>query len=119
MYIKKASASIYGYDDTANFIAIKDISRNIHKAVHCAKTKLKKASLEEPDYTAALAIEFPKLMNASGKYPTIKFGGCFIHQSPRVKFMGRQNQESCELGDLLVLVRKQTMDGERYNAALL
>ncbi|MBR4838643.1 MAG: hypothetical protein IK004_09515 [Bacteroidales bacterium] len=119
MYLSKSRVSNYGCDDFVNnVIAIKDINRNIHKAVNTVRSKVKK-DLQEPDYTAALAIEFPKLMNASGKYPTIKFGGCFIHQSPRVKFMGRQKQESCELGDLLVLVRKQTMDGERYNAALL
>ena len=58
-------------------------------------------------------------MNASGKYQNIKFGGCFIHQSPKVRFMRQQKQESCELGDLLVLVRKQTKDGVRFNAALL
>lgn len=120
MYINKTRKSIYERDDDAvNFIKIKDFLRNIHKAIHYAKTKLKTNSLHEPDYTAALAIEFPRLMNASGKYQNIKFGGCFIHQSPIARFMIQQKQESCELGDLLVLVRKQTIDGERFNAALL
>lgn len=120
MYIKKTCASIYGYDvDTTNVVKIKDVSRNIHKAIHYARIKLKSHALHEPDYTAAMAIEFPRLMNASGKYPTIKFGGCFIHQSPIVRFVRQQKQVSCELGDLLVIVRKQTADRERYNAALL
>lgn len=89
------------------------------------KQKAKGKSLEEPAYAAALAIEFPNLMNASNRFPNISFGGCFIHKKPKVEIIsnkraGNQKKSNiCELGDVLVLLRKQTMDDTRYNAALI
>lgn len=92
----------------------------IEKAIQGVKDGLNGGKkLQEPDYTAILATKFPKLINASGIYPKIKFGGCFIHQSPMVKFDSHHKHKFCELGDLLVLVRKQTKDGDRFNAAIL
>lgn len=80
------------------------------------KQKVKGKSLEEPAYAAALAIEFPNLMNARKRFSNVSFGGCFIHKKPKVEFLGNKR---CELGDVLVLLRKQTMDDTRYNAALI
>lgn len=80
------------------------------------KQKVKGKSLEEPAYAAALAIEFPNLMNARKRFSNISFGGCFIHKKPKVEFLGNNK---CELGDVLVLLRKQTRDDIRYNAALI
>ena len=94
----------------------------INKAIQVAIAKVnaqKHGKLQEPDYTAALALEFPKEMNKTKVFPNIKFGGCFIHQSPIVQFDSPHNQRGCELGDLLVLLRKRTKDDVRYNAALI
>lgn len=51
--------------------AIQNAISNV--AARAAKT------LQEPDYNAAMAIELPPLVNASGVFPGVKFGGCFIH----------------------------------------
>lgn len=94
----------------------------INEAIQVAIAKVnaqKRTELQEPDYTAALAIEFPKEINRTGVFPHIRFGGCFIHQSPRVEFNSSHKQKKCELGDLLVLLKKQTVDDVRYNAALI
>ncbi len=94
----------------------------INKAIRIAIAKVnahKHGELQEPDYTAALALEFPKAMNQTGVFPHIKFGGCFIHQSPIVQFNSPHKQKGCELGDLLVLLIKRTKDDVRYNAALI
>ena len=80
------------------------------------KQKAKGKNLEEPAYAAALAIEFPNLMNARKRFSNVSFGGCFIHKKTKVDFTGNKR---CELGDVLVLLRKQTMDDTRYNAALI
>ena len=94
----------------------------INKAIQVAIARVnaqKQGELQEPDYTAALALEFPKEMNRTEVFPHIKFGGCFIHQSPIVQFNSSHNQNGCELGDLLVLLRKRTKDDVRYNSALI
>ena len=81
--------------------------------------RVKNYQLEEPDYTAALSIEFPRLLNETGAFPNVRFGGCFIHQSPMVTFSSSHFARRCELGDLLVLLRKRTKDDIRYNAELV
>lgn len=93
-----------------NYAVLKAIKKVENKQI--AKGK----SLEEPAYAAALAIEFPNLMNARKRFSNISFGGCFIHKKPKVEFLGNKK---CELGDVLVLLRKQTRDDTRYNAALI
>jgi len=96
--------------------------RSINYAVQNAIKKVenkqiaKGKSLEEPAYAAALAIEFPNLMNARKRFSNVSFGGCFIHKKPKVEFLGNKR---CELGDVLVLLRKKTRDDTRYNAALI
>ena len=99
---------------------IQEINDGIKKALaNVKKNKAKGYNLQEPDYTAALAIEFPQMMNAKLCFPNIKFGGCFIHQSPKAKFRSPHKKKSCEVGDILVILRKRTTDDTRYNAALL
>ena len=100
---------------------ILDINNAIAQSIATAKADAKKNgwSMLEPDYVAALTTEFPKRI--VGIIPDVKFGGCFIHQKPKISFTSKIDgkQHSCELGDLLVICRK-TVDGEvRYNAALL
>lgn len=90
----------------------------VEKAIIKEK-KAKNYELEEPDYTAALAVKFPHLLNETRAFPNVRFGGCFIHQSPMVTFPSPHFAHRCELGDLLVLLRKRTMDDIRYNAALV
>ena len=79
----------------------------------------------EPCYTAALTKELPKILNdimneeakRSGMPPKYRFGSCYVHQKPYVKF-DTGFTSCCELGDLLVLV-KRTIDGTAaFNSAL-
>lgn len=96
---------------------ITEINKIIQEAVKSTRNKAKKKiiKLQEPDFTAALAVEFPSIMSKSKTFPNVRFGGCFIHQSPMATFNGGR----CELGDLMIFVHKQTMDGDRYNASLV
>lgn len=100
---------------------IEEINKTIREAVAEVYARRTSANydLQEPDYTVALAIEFPRLLNETTAFPNIRFGGCFIHQSPMVTFSSSHVARRCELGDLLVLLRKRTMDDTRYNAALV
>ena len=95
------------------------INNAIQNAISIVAAKAKRA-LQEPDYNAAMAIELPPLVNACGVFPGVKFGGCFIHQSPMATFVGKDGKSStCEVGDLLVVCH-DVVDGEdRYNAALI
>lgn len=97
------------------------INTTIQEAIEMVYAQRTKTDykLEEPDYTAALSIEFPRLLNETKTLPNVRFGGCFIHQSPMVAFPSPHFAYRCELGDLLVLLRKRTMDDIRYNAALV
>lgn len=100
---------------------ISEINNAIAQSVAAVRTTAKKKgrTMQEPDYVAALTTEFPKRI--SGIIRGVKYGGCFIHQKPKISFTSKKDSKlySCELGDLLVICRK-TVDGkERYNAALL
>lgn len=95
------------------------INNAVQDAINIVAAKAKKA-LQEPDYNAAMAIELPPLLNASGAFPGVKIGGCFIHQSPTVTFAGKYaNPSTCELGDLLVICHDILDGDDRYNAALI
>lgn len=95
------------------------INNAIKNAISIVATKASKA-LQEPDYNAAIAVELPPLVNACGAIPGVKFGGCFIHQSPKATFAGKYaNPSTCEVGDLLVLCHDVVDGGDRYNAALI
>ena len=95
------------------------INNAINDAISIVAAKAKKP-LEEPDYNAAMAIELPPLVNASGVFPGVKFGGCFIHQSPKATFAGKYaNPSTCEVGDLLVICHDVVDGDDRYNAALI
>lgn len=100
---------------------IQDINNAIAQSVAHVKAKAKKKGwvMQEPDYVAALTTEFPQMV--SGLIPGVRFGGCFIHQKPKISFRSSidKNKHSCELGDLLVVCRKTVEGKERYNAALL
>ena len=78
----------------------------------------RRGKYEEPDYTAGIVTELPKVLNSRGSKWGLKFGGCFIHQSPRISYKDDSGvSRSCELGDLLVVCHDIRED--RYNAALL
>lgn len=95
------------------------INKAIQDAIKTVEDNAKRP-LQEPDYIAAMAIELPRLVNAGGAFPGVKFGGCFIHQSPKVTFEGKYaNPSICELGDLLVLCHDVVDGDDRYNAALI
>ena len=80
----------------------------------------------EPCYTAALTKELPKVLNSiidsetkkSGLPPKYRFGSCYVHQKPYVKF-GPGFKLRCELSDLLVLVKKTINGVTAFNSALL
>lgn len=100
---------------------ISDINNAIAQSVAVVKANAKKnrRTMQEPDYVAALTTEFPKRI--TGLIPGVKYGGCFIHQKPKISFTSNIDgkQHSCELGDLLVICRKIVDGNERYNVALL
>lgn len=100
---------------------ISDINNAIAQSVATVKANFKKNGLamQEPDYVAALTTEFPKII--AGLIPGVRYGGCFIHQKPKISFTSTSDgsQHSCEVGDLLIICRKNVDDTERYNAALL
>lgn len=101
-------------------ISITEINKNIHVALRTIKGNLTGKGIQEPDCTAALSVEFPKILSTSGNLPkNIKFGGCFIHQSPKAEFLFNGLKGTCELGDMMVFIHKKTKEGIRYNAALL
>lgn len=94
------------------------INNAIQNAISNVVAKATK-TLQEPDYNAAMAIELPPLVNASGVFPGVKFGGCFIHQSPMATFTGKNGKSTCEVGDLLVVCHDVVDGDDRYNAALI
>lgn len=78
----------------------------------------KKGKYEEPDYTAGIVTELPKVLTPCGVKWGLRFGGCFIHQSPRISYQNDSGElKSCELGDLLIICHDSRED--RLNAALL
>ena len=85
------------------------------KAAEYTKDELKPSKkFDEPCYTASVVTRFPDLMNAN--WMGIKFGGCFIHQSPKVKM--KDAVHGCEAGDLLVICKKTESSVPLYNATL-
>ncbi|MCQ2181816.1 MAG: hypothetical protein MJY89_00180 [Bacteroidales bacterium] len=100
---------------------ISDINNAISQAIAAVKADFKKNGLtmREHDYVAALTTEFPKRI--SGLIPGVRYGGCFIHQKPIISFTSTidGSRHSCEIGDLLIICRKNVEGEERYNAALL
>lgn len=95
------------------------INNAIQNAINIVAARTTEA-LQEPDYNAAMAIELPPLVNASGVFEGVKFGGCFIHQSPMARFTGKNgNTSMCEVGDLLVVCHDVVDGDDRYNAALI
>ena len=96
------------------------INNAIQQAISVVTAKAGGKTLQEPDYSAAFAIELPPIINANKISPNIHFGGCFIHQSPMATFAGQHaNQSICEVGDLLVLCHEKVDGDDRYNAALI
>ena len=79
----------------------------------------------EPCYTAVLTKELPKILNdiidkeaqRSNLPPKYRFGACYVHQKPYVKF-GPDFKLRCELGDLLVLVKRIINGSVAFNASL-
>lgn len=62
-----------------------DINRMIQKAVGIVRGK-NAGNLTELNNTAAIAVEFPQIWNASNtsSQHNIRLGGCFVHQIPIV-----------------------------------
>ena len=79
----------------------------------------------EPCYAAAVTKELPRILNGIingatkklGLPPLYRFGSCYVHQKPYVRF-GSSFKSRCELGDLLVLVKKTINGTATFNSAL-
>lgn len=79
----------------------------------------------EPCYTAALTEELPKILNdkinnnarETGTHPKYRFGSCYVHQKPYVKF-GPHFGLRRELGDLLVLAKRTINGTDALNSAV-
>lgn len=89
-------------------------------ANECIDNLKKKVSTpQEPDITAALATDFPNQINKFYHFTHCRFGGCFIHQSPKVHIFDYYGTTAnCEAGDLLVLCRRKEDEKELFNATL-
>lgn len=102
----------------SRYVGLRAAIRNAIASCLQTLPKPKKGKYEEPDYTAGIVTELPSLLDPWGKKWGLKFGGCFIHQSPRISYRDAAGvSKSCELGDLLVVCHDCIED--RYNAALL
>ena len=92
---------------------------------HCVDVFLRRLTngrkLQEPDYTAGLAIGLPKMLDGDAQLHKLglRMGGCYIHQKPYVTYEDKPKPKSCELGDLLVLCREMKKGKELINAVLL
>ena len=78
----------------------------------------------EPCYTATLTKELPRILNdiinnkaRPGVPSKYRVGSCYAHQKPYVKF-GTDFKLRCELGDLLVLIKKTINGTAAFNSAL-
>lgn len=102
-------------------IRIRDIDCYVdYSFVELEKQLQVKDELEEPDYTAALATIFPRLLNSSHVLGKARIGGCYIHQKPKVKFNSNVTHKPavCEAGDLLVLCRRTIDAKSQLNATI-
>lgn len=98
------------------YMGLRAAIRNALSSCLSGKTPMKN-SFGEPDFTAGIVLTLPNVLNQFSNKWGLQFGGCFIHQSPRITYSSILNQScSCELGDLLILCRDQAC---HYNAVLL
>ena len=102
-------------------VRVRNIDRYAEYSFEELEKQLKvKDKLEEPDFTAALATIFPRLLNSNHVLGKVRIGGCYIHQKPKVKFNSKITHKPavCEAGDLLVLCRRTIDDKSQLNATL-
>lgn len=107
------------YPEKANWID--QLADRSFKSIDMLRKRAgKMTALQEPDYTAALVTAFPWYMSRFKVLQNVKFGGCYIHQSPMVTFHSKTTgkDETCEAGDLLVLCRRHVDGKENINATL-
>ena len=64
----------------------REIEKALGDALSDCMAEFPKREFEEPDYTAGIALGVPKQMKKKGSLPGLRFGGCFIHQSPRITY---------------------------------
>lgn len=79
------------------------------------------ANLHEPDITSALVTELPDMVNRvmQSAHVRVSFGGCYIHQKPKVYFPVQGDRVACrEIGDLLVVCRQEYNGVEAFSATL-
>lgn len=95
----------------------------IRIAMHEATMRSTKPRPEEPDVVAMLVLEGVPYIANTLRFVTKTHGICstvssvFCHQRPLVEF--NRNQDQCELGDILIVHRHTSVDGDIHNNALL
>ena len=96
------------------------VKNAIKRSLPDCMNRFPQVKFQEPDYTAGLTIGLPRLLNTArlARYG-LRFGGCFIHQSPYVTYKDGNTTVTRELGDLLVLCRELKDGVELFNAVLL
>lgn len=100
-------------------IVCDEINQEISKALAGLK------SHQEPDYMAALttifAANLSSILNKHISGMTFRVGGCFIHQKPLAEFVNPlyPRMTSPEIGDLLIVFKRNQNGEEQYNALLL
>ena len=95
------------------------IRESLDKAINDVEIKVA-SSMTETHFNEAVSIYLPQHLNASKVFPGVRFGGCYIHQSPKATFLDDKAQKvSCEVGDLLAICHQYVDGSHRYNAALV
>jgi hypothetical protein len=97
--------------------AIEEALKKVTYDISRKKTK----KLEEPDYIAALSLNFIKklyeILNNVFYGGFFSMTGIFCHQKPLAIFT--DNSDACEIGDLLFLYIYKDMQGNKYYNSLL
>lgn len=106
-----------------DFYTKKNLYVEITKALTDSVSKLSSTN-NEPDFVANVVCNLPPKLKDILKtcIPHLKFKvcGCFIHNTPKMEFCKRKKFQSAELGDLLLVYKEESKDGDKlYNALLL
>lgn len=107
-----------------DFYTKKNLYTEISSALNDSVSGLSSSS-KEPEFIANVACKFPikltEILNKCVPGLAFKTCGCFIHNSPKMKFCDTTiAKKGAELGDLLIVYKEESKDGDKlYNALLL
>lgn len=107
-----------------DFYTKKNLYTEISSALNDSVSSLSSSS-KEPEFIANVACKFPikltEILNKCVPSLVFKACGCFIHNSPKIRFCDDTiAKKGAELGDLLIVYKEECKDGSKlYNALLL